>query len=152
MEKEEWTKVVKTASKHSASSMFSKRNYAMYKITLTNKRMKTLLVKNCNMMIAVQFFSARWLKPLVVMIEKEKGPMLGKLRIIQLIEADLQLLMRIFVNTRNKGSIEADERISKSNYGSRPGYSIQDAILEKILVFDISLVAGRHNVYVLTDL
>ena len=36
MEKEEWTKVVRKASKRSASSFFSKRNYAMCKITLTN--------------------------------------------------------------------------------------------------------------------
>jgi len=131
MEKDDWTKVVKKASKRSASSFFSKRNYAMYKMTLTNERMTNLLIKFYNMIIAVQFFPNRWLKTLVVMIEKGKGPVLGKLRTIQLIEADLQLLMRIFINDQNKGSIETDERISKSNYGSRPGYSIQDAILEK---------------------
>ena len=124
----------------------------MYKIALNNERMTNLLVKYYNMIIAVQFFPARWLKRLVVMIAKGKGPVLGKLRTIQLIEADLQLLMRIFVNTRNKGSIEADEIILKSNYGSRPGYSIEDAILEKRLVFDKSLVTGRHNIYTLTDL
>ena len=42
MEKEEWTKVVGKASKRSASSFFSKRNYVMYKITLTNERMTDL--------------------------------------------------------------------------------------------------------------
>ena len=104
------------------------------------------------MTIVVQFFPDRWLKILVVSIEKGKGPVLGKLRTIQLIKADLQLLMRFFVNTRNKSSIETDERISKSNYGSRPGYSIQDAILEKKLVFDNSLVTGQHSIYAMTDL
>ena len=124
----------------------------MYKMTLTNERMTNLLIKFYNMIIAVQFFPNRWLKTLVVMIEKGKGPVLGKLRTIQLIEADLQLLMRIFVNDRNKGSIETDERISKSDCGSRPGYSIQDAILEKRLVFDNILVTGQHSIYAMTDL
>ena len=90
-------------------------------MTLINERMTNLLVKYYNVIIAVQIFPARWLKTPAVMIEKGKGPVLGKVRIIQLIEADLQLLMRIFVNTRNKGSVEVDERTYKSNYGSRPG-------------------------------
>ena len=71
---------------------------------------------------------------------------------IQLIEADLQLLMRISVSARNKGRIEVDEIISKRNYRSRSGYYMQDKILEKRLVFDNSLVTGRHNIYALTDL
>ena len=83
------------------------------------------------------------------MIEKGKGLVLGKLRTIQLMQVYFQLLMRIFVNTRNKGSIEVDERISKNNYGSRLGYSIQDAILEKRQVFDYSLVTRVHYIYAL---
>ena len=53
------------------------------------------------------------------MIEKGKGPKLEKLRTIQLIEADLQLLMRIFLGLRDNKQMESDERFSKSNYGSR---------------------------------
>jgi len=44
-------------------------------------------------------------KTLDITIEKGKGPVLGKLRTIQLIEADLQLVMRILVNNRNKNKI-----------------------------------------------
>ena len=40
------------------------------------------------------------------MIEKEKGPVVSKLRTIQLIEADLQMIMRIFINYRVKEKIE----------------------------------------------
>ena len=65
------------------------------------------------------------------MIEKRKVPVLGKLRTIQLIEDDLQLTMRMFVNIRNKRNIEIDERVSKINYGSSLGNSIEDSILEK---------------------
>lgn len=35
-------------------------------------------------------------------IEKGKGPILGKLRITQLIEADLQLIMRICIDIKRE--------------------------------------------------
>ena len=84
------------------------------------------------------------------MLEKVKGPVLGKLRTIKLLEAGLQLIMKLFVSIRNKGNIESDERISKSNYGSRLGCSIEDAILEKRLVFDNSIVTESHNIHAMT--
>ena len=82
---------------------------------------------------------------------KRKGLVLGKIRTMKLAEADLQLKMMIFVNFRNKGNMESDERVSKRNYGSRPGCSIEDDISEK-MVFDNSLVIGNHNIYAMTDL
>ena len=66
---------------------------------------------------------------LVAMIEKGKGPVLGNLRTMQLTEANVQLTMSIFVNIRNKEIIETDERVSKRNYGSSLGCSIEDSIL-----------------------
>ena len=41
-----------------------------------------------------------------IILEKEKGTILGKLQIIQLIKADFQLLMRVFINKRIKSKIE----------------------------------------------
>ena len=87
-----------------------------------------------------------------VIIEKGKGPVLGKLRTIQLIEADLQLVMKILVNNRNKHNIESDIRIAKSNYGSRPRYSIDNAILEKCLIYDNSLLSRKQTIYNIIDL
>ena len=86
------------------------------------------------------------------MIEKGKGRVLGKLRKIQLIEADLQITMRIVINVRDKWNLESDDRVFNINYGSRPGCSIEDAILEKRLVFDNSLVIVNHTTYEMTDL
>ena len=77
------------------------------------------------------------------MIEKGKGPKLGKLRTIQLIEADLQLLMRIFLGLRDNKQIESDEMFLKSNYSSRKNYSIESAILEKWLIYDTSMLSGK---------
>jgi hypothetical protein len=59
------------------------------------------------------------------MIEKSKGVKLGKLRVIQLIEADLQIIMRLSIKNRNIGKIEQDKRISKSNFESRSKYLIE---------------------------
>ena len=48
------------------------------------------------------------MKVLDHILEKGKGPILGKLLTIQLIEANLQLLMRIFIGERNDKNIEKD--------------------------------------------
>ena len=50
-------------------------------------------------------------KTLDVIIEKGKGPIIGKFRIMQLIEADLQLLIRIFVGMRNDKLIENNNHV-----------------------------------------
>ena len=58
------------------------------------------------------------MKILYVTIEKGKGPIISKLKTIQLIEADLQLLMHIFIDLKSEKYIEKDERLFKANYGS----------------------------------
>ena len=64
-----------------------------------------------------------------LILEKSKGPILGKLRIMQLIEADLQLIMRLFAVERLDDSIKKDNRIEKTNHGLRLNYSIDKIIL-----------------------
>ena len=59
--------------------------------------------------------------------------------------------MRFFVNIRNKGNIESDDRVCNITYGSRPGFSIEDDILENRLVFDNIIVTGKHTIYEMTD-
>ena len=86
------------------------------------------------------------------MIKKGKEPVLSKLRTIKLIEADVQLLMRILINTRNKFRIKKDKRIAKSNYSSRSHYFIEDVILEKRLVCDNVLMIGAKNIHSIIDL
>ena len=86
------------------------------------------------------------------MIEKNKRAVIGKLWTIQLIEVDLQLVMRIYINTRNKGKIENDPRVSKCNYSLRLKYSIETAILEKQLIYNTSTLNYKHIIYNITDL
>ena len=84
-------------------------------------RMVKVLVKFYNITIKHNHFINRWLNILDVMIEKGKGNKINKLRVIQITEADLQLIMRIFSRNRIEGSYENDKRLSKHNYGSRKG-------------------------------
>ena len=86
------------------------------------------------------------------MIGKGKGLVLGKLRIITLIEANLQFIMRIFLGDDIEEMIEDDNRFSKANYGSRKNYSIESALLEKRLIFDSIILTCKLTIYNLTDL
>ena len=79
---EEWRIVVKRAKKNSTSSIFSKRNYALYKCSLESKLLTNLLVKYYNIIIIKGFYPSRWLETLDVILEKEKEPVLRRLWMI----------------------------------------------------------------------
>ena len=148
----EWSKVVRKAKKRSASSVFSNRTYSVYKCALDCEEMTKILIKFYNTIIKKQIYPKRWLKVLDIILEKGKGPILGNLRTIQLIEADVQLMMRIFIGGRNDKNIINDERLSKYNYGSRRHYSIETAILEKRLMYDSALRTGKPTMHTISDL
>ena len=69
-----------------------------------------------------------------------------------MIEADLQLIMRISINNRNKHQIEKGPKISTNNFGSRSNYSIEMAILQKRIIYDNSKLITKPMVYNMTDL
>ena len=92
------------------------------------------------------------MKVLDVILEKDKGPIIGKLRTIQLIEADLQLLMRIFTGGRNNHNAESNERLSQHNCSSRRNYSIDTAIFEKKLMHNASIRDREPTLHNISDL
>ena len=87
-----------------------------------------------------------------ICIEKGKGHILGKLRNLQLIKEDLQIMMRMFLSSDREEIIENDNRFLKANFGSRHNYSIKTAILEKWLIFYHSMLTTKKTIYNLTDL
>lgn len=149
---EEWEKVVKKSKKQSASSMFSKRTHAVCKCALGSERMTQILVSYSNMIIANRYCPTRWLKMLDAILGKGKGMIIGKLRTMTLIEADLQCIMRMHLDHDDEEKIESDDRFSKSNCGSRNNHSIETTILEKRLTFDNSPLSGKLAMCHLTDL
>ena len=60
--------------------------------------------------------------------------------------------MRIFIGGRNDENVEKDDRLSKFNYGSRRNYSIETAILEKRLMYDLAARDGREIMHTISDL
>ena len=148
----DWVKVVKKSKRRSASSIFSRRTYAVYKCALDSERMMDIFVRYYNLLVKNGYYPKRWLDILDSMLGKGKGFVLGKLRIITLIEADWQYVMRMFLDDGDEEIIEDDSRFSKSNYGSRKNYSIETALLEKRLILDHSLLTCNLTIYCLTDL
>ena len=55
--------------------------------------MTNILIYFYNTLIEKGYFVNRWKDMIEVILNKSKGPIIGKLCTIQLIEADLQLLM-----------------------------------------------------------
>jgi len=143
---------VKKSKKQSTSSIFSGCTYAVYKYAILHERMLIILLLFYNMILKQRYCLNRWLKILEIYIKKGKGPRLGKLRNLQLIKGDLQIMIRMFLYSEEKEIIEKDPRISKVNYSSHKNYSIETAILEKRLVFDSSMINMENTIYTLTDL
>ena len=56
---DEWKLAVKQAKHMSISSIFSKRNYALYKYSICNNRIMAILVKYYNTIIQRQFYLQR---------------------------------------------------------------------------------------------
>ena len=105
---DEWIRVVKKVKRKSVSSMFSKRIYSIYKCALESTKITNILVRFYNTVVRKGYYLRHRVKLLAVILEKGKRPIISKLQMIQLIEADLQLLMRIFIGGRVENAIEND--------------------------------------------
>ena len=85
----------------------------------------------CNTILNKGYYTEKWLNLVDVMLEKGKGPRLGKLQIISLIEGDLQMLIKIFLEAKDQELIENNMGFLKANYSSKRNYLIETAILQK---------------------
>ena len=93
----------------------------------------------------------RWTSAVQVMLEKTKGcARIDKLRVIQLLEADLHMALRIIFGRRLIQRAEDRGTIPMSQWGSRPNKSSTDAILLKCLSYDgLSLL--RHSAIIFNN-
>ena len=86
---EDWRAVVAKCKSKSMLSVFSKCTYMVYKIIARNNRFMYVLLLFYNLVLKKRIVLNRWRNILDVILEKGKGLVLGKLRIIELIERDL---------------------------------------------------------------
>ena len=149
---EDWKYVVKKSKRKSVSSVFSRRTYVVYKLVNDNDEFLEVLLLFYNLALKKGIILKRWQDILDIILEKGKGPLLGKLRIIELIEGDMQIITRMYVGLKNDKNIENDSRLSKFNFGSRKWYSIESAILEKRLMYETSKYNGKKTVHELSNL
>ena len=124
----------------------------MRECALDRARMTMILVTLFNKFLQRCYYPNRWIKIVETTLEKGKGPIIGKLRNIILIEGDLQIAMRIHVNSDEEELIENGSRFSSTDFGSRNNYNVAAAILYKRLIFDNSLVTMKYKIHALTDL
>ena len=100
MQVNEWNQVVRRAKKRSTSSMFLMRDCSVCERALESDHIEEVLVKFYHFIIKHNHYPRRWLKVVDTMIENVKGPCLKKLRTLKMIEACLQLAMRMHIGSR----------------------------------------------------
>ena len=151
IQRDEFIKVVRQAKRKSTSSLFSKITYPVYKCLIHSDELTDLFIRFLNITIKNGHICKKWLDIVDVILEKRKGSRFDKIRIIQLIEGDLQLIMRILVSQRTSIHAETSPRLSKANYGNRKHYNIQTAILEKSLIHDLASVTHLPTIHYIDD-
>ncbi len=82
----------------------------------------------------------RWQEVVTAMLEKDNGsPKLHRLRVIHLLEADLNLLIKIIIARRFVWHGETHGTFGEAQAGGRPGRSANDIVLQKELTYDLAL-------------
>ena len=89
-------------AKEGKSSSLSGRHYGIYKALLPNDLFTGLVVRLINLGVENGFILRRWQKALQVMLCKTPGVYkIKKLRVIQLIEADLNMYLFFVLSGEN---------------------------------------------------
>jgi hypothetical protein len=78
----------------------------------------------------------RWLRCTQVMLDKGKGVFINNLRIIQLLEADLNFLLGFIWSTRLNQAANNSNLFNTSQF-ALPGKTCNSAVLKKVLFFDL---------------
>ena len=133
--------------KHSnrTSSSPSGRHITLYKILATDPVLSQILARAITMPFTYGFSPARWRTAVQFMLEKEPGnPKITKLRVIQLLEADMNFAFRLLWGKRLVHNALAHNVLSPWNFGGCPGARVHSALLLKTISYDY-LHFTQHN-------
>ena len=133
------------------SSSPSGRHIGHYKAALRDEDLCTMYATILSLPFKHGFTLPLWTSAVQVMLEKTKGcARIDKLRVIQLLEADLNMALRVIFGRRLVQRAEDCETIPMSQWGSWPNRSSTDAILLKRLSYDcLSLL--RHSAIIFNN-
>ncbi len=134
--------------RESTSSSPSGRHFGHYKTAVVVSRLPEahpayfpqlshLHAAMCHFPVKHGFAPKRWCESTNVMLEKIEGnPRLDKLRVIHLLEADFNYVLRLVWGKRLVSFAEDRGYLGEEQGGNRSGRKANDQCLEKILVYD----------------
>ena len=133
------------------SSSLSGRYITHYKILATDPELSQILARTITMPFTYWISPARWRIAVQFMLEKEPGnPIITKLRVIQLLKADMNFAFRLLWGKRLAHNALAHNVLSQWNFGSHPGARVHSALLLKTISYD-NLRFTRHNAIILDN-
>ena len=128
---------IKSISEGKSSSQ-SGRHYSMYKALLAFPFTVQVMVKMINFCVKNNIILQRWKKILQVMLCKIPGNFqLDKMRVINLIEADINMFLRLTWGKKFVRNILKYDQFLPEQMGNRPGYQCSSAVLSKVVSFDL---------------
>ena len=124
--------------KEATESSKSGRHMGHYRAGLSSPEISEIHLHMINIPLLCGFSGTRWKKSIAVMVAKDQGmTKINRMRIIQLLEADLNAVLGCVFGRRMVGFAVKHCSINESQFG-RPGTLCQSAVLNKVLSFDIS--------------
>ena len=134
------------------SSSPSGRHLGHYKAALQSPNLLHLLCQLTSLPFQFGFTPPRWTTSIDTMLEKSPGnPHITKLRIIQLIEADFNIGLKIVWARRLKPTLASDTQLHPAQHGCRPFRSTIAPTLNKIITYDIQRTANAPGLYMEND-
>ena len=125
----------------------SGRHYGHYKAVLKDPQICSMYATMMSIPFELGLTLHRWEKVLQTMLEKTPGnPRIDKLRVIQIIEADLNMCLRIIFGRRLVQRAEQAGTIPSSQWGSRPNRSSTDCVFLKRLSYDGLIILKREGI------
>ena len=98
------------------------------------------------------FAPARWMTCVDAVLEKIPGnPIIEKLRIIMLFQADFNFMLKVVWGRRLVKLAEKHDALGTDNHGSRSGRQVSDAQVEKVLVYDYSRLTRTNLITIDND-
>ena len=108
-----------------------------YKVLAKDKGMSHILARAITLPFQHGFSPTRWRTAIQFMLEKEPGnPLITKIRVIQLLEADMNFAFRLLWGKRLVHHALAQNALTPLNFRGRPGYRVHSALLLKTLSYD----------------
>ena len=148
---DEFKQLFKTIPENTASSV-SGLHYGHYKVL--SKMQDDTIISVLFDLVVIAFTTSsplpRWQHATQLMLEKGKGPGIENLRIIQLLEADMNWLLRILWGKRLERHALSEGVYNEAQFAS-PGKLCQSAIVTKVLFFDLLRQTKQYGALIDND-